>query len=149
MVVSPSPKRRLQSSILWGPASIGGIVLFPFIKNLGWREAANAVLGATIVGFLVRLVALGLISVISWLLAGCAGLHGHAEYQHISSIPEYRDMNTMDALGFCLSKELVPEIDFYSPKLEACAMYELTKKPVFGHKTPDVSGVLRLQMPLF
>lgn len=111
-------------------------MLFGFIKSKGWREAANAVFAA---------VLLGLIIAGAFVLMGCAPLmQVNAEYEHHSSIPDYYDLNTTDQAGVCIDQKLAYKA--YAPSIEGCVHFEFGGEPVFG-KNPV--GTLRIKQPLF
>src|SRR5687767_3734881 len=89
------------------------------------KDTAGAVMG--IIGVsLVLIAACALLS----LLAGCYGGRLYAEYEHHSSVPFERDLNTADQAGGCVAYAL--GVQRYAPNMEVCLHFELTDKPVFG-----------------
>lgn len=111
-------------------------MLFSFIKNRGWREAANALVGALVVGALIAAFLA---------LTGCASMMTvNAEYEHHSSIPDYYDRNTTDQVGVCVDHKLGKQE--YAPSIEGCVSNEIGGKEVFGS---NPVGTLRLKQPLF
>lgn len=102
--------------------------------NKGWKEAFQAF------GILVLL---GLVAV--W-LSGCVPMRAFAEYEHHSSAQDYYDLNTSDMLGLCMEAVLSRDPSPYSPRAQACLMWEVTGVPVYGR---DPVGTLRLQQPIW
>lgn len=102
--------------------------------NRGWREAFTAL------GILIA------IAFVVVLLAGCVPMSAWAEYEHHSSAQDYYDMNTSDLVGGCVGAVLSRAPTPYSPQAEACLMYEVTGKPVYGR---DPVGTLRLRQPVW
>lgn len=78
-----------------------------------------------------------------FLLTGCA-FTATVEYEHHSSVPLIRDLNTADQVGVCGSWAL--GTNKYAPWMEVCLHNELTSKPVFGD---DPVGTIRLKQPLY
>lgn len=110
---------------------------FEFIKDKGVREAVGAISAAIVVG--------AIIATVLFLFSGCASqLQVNAEYEHHSSIPDARDLNTTDQVGICLDQKLGKQR--YAPSIEGCVSKEVGGPPVFGR---DPVGTLRIKQPLF
>lgn len=81
-------------------------------------------------------------------LTGCYGVTGLAEYEHHSSIPDERDRNTSDQVGFLVDIPLASSE--FATRMEIGVHYELDRdKPVFGDDPDDIVGTIRIRQPIF
>ena len=79
------------------------------------------------------------------LLSGCYGFRTWVEYEHHSSIPAERDLNTVDQYGGCIGYPLSDSR--YATEMEVCIHDEIDdSKPVFG---PDPVGTIRIKQPIY
>jgi hypothetical protein len=103
------------------------------------KDTAGAVLGILVVTAIVMTVLA---------LSGCYGGAIYAKpYHHNSSISENDDANTSDRWGICEMHYLGPQK--YAPQMQVCIDREWTKKPVFGHESPDIVGDVQIVQPLY
>lgn len=102
-------------------------------------------MGARAAGLLIVLAA----------LTGCASapvqqVEIGTGYIHHSSIPEYHDANTTDAVHLPYVEVTIGrKCGDYCPKMGGAVDVELTDKPVFGHPPKrDVIGTLWINQPI-
>lgn len=100
----------------------------------GWKEAITAATMAALIGLAI------------WLLSGCSGTSVGMKYTHHSSIPDYHDINTTDAVGpyarWYLCKHQTPKC----PELEIGMLWETRDPPVYGR---DPIGDVQLRFPIW
>lgn len=102
--------------------------------NRGWKEAFTAA------GILI------LASIAIYLLSGCVPMRAALQFEHGSSAQDYYDRETTDMAGLCVEATLSRNPGPYSPRSEACLMWELTGEPTYGR---DPVGQIRLTQPIW
>lgn len=111
------------------------LLLLPFPKAWNNKDTQGAVLAVTVLaGLLVLLLSLG----------GCYSARAYTEFEHHSSVPDLRDLNTTDQLGGCFEWDLGRQR--YTPAMTLCLHKEVGGAPVFGK---DPVGTVRIQQPIW
>lgn len=100
----------------------------------GWKEAIQAAAAAAIIGFVI------------WLLCGCTGTTVGAKYTHHSSVPDYYDTNTTDAIGPYARWYLCRDNRVNCPELEIGMLWEVGGPPVYGR---NPVGDVQIRMPVW
>lgn len=95
-------------------------------------------------GALIALALFIAIGVGSCTLIGCSGTRLLWDYEHHSSVPDYRDRNTTDHMGPCL--EMRANENRYAPTMQVCVHAELSGASTYGDKP---TGTVRIQQPIW